>query len=213
MPEEKRRFSLGNLFRRNTPTPKDPKIFNPGIQEKSTDYMITSPVIYHVAQQSVIVRTCTTQLKNEIFRRGYEWAPKFAVKCKDCGKEHDQPVKQCAECDSTILIKPNKDQKKYADSFMNHAYVNESEQMFIDVLKELEDDLNIMDDAYLVLVKEYFIDGNSNLRAHKIKQVYRADPVTMAIVCDDEGNKGGDTYTCIHHREVTTSDPHEKCPE
>ena len=213
MPEEKRRFSIVNFFRKSTPVPADREVYQMGIQERHHPLMMTGPIVYHVADSSVILRTCITQLKNEIFRRGYEWAPKFAVKCKDCGKEHDQPVKQCAECNSTNLIKPNKDQKKYADSFMNHAYVNESEQMFIDVLKELEDDLNIMDDAYLVLVKEYFIDGNSNIRAHKIKQVYRADPVTMAIVCDDEGNKGGDTYTCIHHREVTTSDPHEKCPE
>ena len=66
MVEEKRRFAISNLFRRATPTPKDAKVFNPGIQEKATDYMITSPVLYHVAQQSVIVRTCTTQLKNEI---------------------------------------------------------------------------------------------------------------------------------------------------
>ena len=60
--------------------------------------------------------------------------------------------------------------------------------MVTDVLV-LEDDLNVMDDAYIVLVKEYFIDGNGNIRAHKIKEIYRADPVTMAIVCDDEGLK------------------------
>ena len=66
MVEEKRRFSITNLFRRTTPKPADRKVFNPGIQEKDNSYMLTAPVIYHIANQSVIVRTCVTQLKNEI---------------------------------------------------------------------------------------------------------------------------------------------------
>ncbi len=95
MVEEARRFRFTNLFRRSTPRPKDKKIFNPGIQEQSTNYMITSPVLYHVAQQSVIVRTCTTQLKNEIFRRGYTWEESFVSKCQDCGKKHKSAVDAC----------------------------------------------------------------------------------------------------------------------
>ena len=213
MPEEKRRFSITNFFRKSTPVPQDREVYQMGIQERHHPLMMTGPIVYHIADNSVILRTCITQLKNEIFRRGYEWTPRFAVKCMDCGKEHEQTVDQCVECDSTNLRKPDKRQKMYANKLMEAEYINESEQMFIDVLKELEDDLNVMDDAYIVLVKEYFIDGNGNIRAHKIKEIYRADPVTMAIVCDDEGNKGGDTYTCIHHRHVTTSDPHEKCGE
>ena len=213
MPEEKRRFSITNFFRKSTPVPQDREVYQMGIQERHHPLMMTGPIVYHVADNSVILRTCITQLKNEIFRRGYEWTPRFAVKCMDCGKEHEQTVDQCVECDSINLRKPDKRQKMYANKLMEAEYINESEQMFIDVLKELEDDLNVMDDAYIVLVKEYFIDGNGNIRAHKIKEIYRADPVTMAIVCDDEGNKGGDTYTCIHHRHVTTSDPHEKCGE
>ena len=214
MPEEKRRWKITNFFRKSTPVPADREVFQMGIQERHHPLAMTGPIVYHVADSSVILRTCITQLKNEVFRRGYEWSPKFAVKCVECGKEHEQTVEQCSECKSVNLKKPDKKQKEYADSLLHGCeYVNESEQMFIDVLKELEDDLNIMDDAYIVLVKEYFIDGNGNIRAHRIKQMYRADPVSMAIVCDDEGNKGGDTYTCIHHRHIVTTEPHEKCDE
>ena len=188
MVEEKRRFSLGNLFRRNTPTPKDPKIFNPGIQEKSTDYMITSPVIYHVAQQSVIVRTCTTQLKNEIFRRGYVWKEKFAYKCRECGNEHKQPVEKCSECNSVSLTKPNKKQLDYAEKLMT-GYINKADQLFIDILKELEDDLNIMDDAYIILKKEYYLDNTGQIKMHKIKEMFRGDPVTMSIYTDEDGEE------------------------
>ena len=59
-----------NFFRRKTPTPSDRKVFNLGIQERDTTMWMSSPIIYHIASQSVILRTCTTQLKNEVFRRG-----------------------------------------------------------------------------------------------------------------------------------------------
>ena len=212
MVEEKRRFRITNLFRRRTPTPKDPRAFNPGIQEKATDYMITTPVLYHVAQQSVIVRTCTTQLKNEIFRRGYTWDEAFAYKCRDCGHKHEQPVEKCTECSSVSLAKPDKKQLDYAEDFIS-GYVNNSDQLFIDILKELEDDLNIMDDAYIILKKEYYLDNNGKIRMHKIKEMYRGDPVTMAIYADENGVKGNHGFTCLNHREQIVEDPHAICDE
>jgi hypothetical protein len=210
---EKRRFSLTNFFRRKTPVPSDRHVYQMGIQEHHHPLMMTGPIVYHIANSSVVMRTCITQLKNEVFRRGYEWSPKFAVKCEECEKEHENTVEECVECNSTNLRKPDKRQKEYADKFMGCEYVNQAEQMFIDVLKELEDDLNIMDDAYIVLVKEYFIDGNGKIRAHRIKELYRADPVTMAIICDEDGNKGGNTFTCINHRDITVDEPYERCME
>ena len=210
MAGEKRTFSLGNLFRRQTPKPKDKEVFNPGIQEKNNAYMITSPILYHVAQQSVIVRTCTTQLKNEIFRRGYNWEEKFVAKCKQCGAEHKAPVEQCKDCGGNQLKKPDAKQLDYANKFLD-SYVNKSDQMFIDVLKELEDDLNIMDDAYIILVKEYFLDANGDIRMHKIKEVYRGDPVTMALYTDEDGTKGTAGFTCIKHRDVISEEAGGKC--
>ena len=160
----KRRFSITNFFRRTTPKPLDRQVFNPGIQEKDTSYLITSPIVYHIAHQSVIVRTCTTQLKNEIFRRGYYWDEKFASKCRECDYEHKSPSEECEECGSMNLAKPDRKQLVYAEKFLD-GYVNKAEQMFIDILKEMEDDLNIMDDAYLVLVKEYYLDGSGGVCA------------------------------------------------
>ena len=125
---ERRVFDVRRLFRRQTPKPQDRKVFNPGIQEKSPSYMITTPILSHVAQQSVIVRTCTTQLKNEIFRRGYHWKEAYAYKCRDCGHKHDEPVEVCSECKSVSLAKPDKEQLKYAEKFLD-GYVNNSDQL------------------------------------------------------------------------------------
>ena len=134
MVEEKRRFSIFNLFRQSTPKPQDRTIYNPGIQEKDTSYFLTSPVIYSLAKQSTIVRTCITQLKQEIFRRGYKWEEAFVLKCGDCGEKHESPVKECKSCGSANLQKPDKAQLDYAHKFLE-GYVNKSEQLFIDVLK------------------------------------------------------------------------------
>ena len=210
MVEEKRPTLFQRLTRRTTPKPQDRTIYNPGIQEKDTSYLITAPIIYHVTYQSVIARTCITQLKNEIFRRGYTWEEKFTAKCGDCGKEHKRAVTECVECGSTNLIKPDREQLKYIQKLLD-GYVNKGEQMFVDVLKEMEDDLNIMDDAYMVMVKEYFVDGNGDIRMHRIKEVYRGDPVSMHIYADENGERGHEGFTCLNHRNFISKSMTDSC--
>ena len=210
MVEEKRPSLFQRLTRRTTPKPEDRTIYNPGIQEKDTSYLVTAPIVYHITYQSVITRTCITQLKNEIFRRGYVWEEKFTSRCGDCGHEHKQAVKECVECGSTNLIKPDRNQLKYIHKLLD-GYVNKGEQMFIDVLKELEDDLNIMDDAYLIMVKEYFVDGNGDIRMQRRKEVYRGAPVSMHIYADENGERGNEGYTCLTHRGHISKNMGDSC--
>ena len=209
---EKRRWRIGNFLRRKTPKPGDRKVFNLGIQEREANYLMTTPLLYNVAYNSVITRTCITQLKNEVFRRGYEWRKNFAHKCQDCGKQHEKPVEECSECGSRNLKKPDQKQLKYAKN-MFEGYVNKSNQMLIDVLKELEDDLNIVDDAYLVLVKEYYLDGNGEIKLHRVKEIYRADPVTMAIYSDEVGERGTKGFTALNDRNYISENQFECHPE
>ena len=60
---EKRRFSITNFFRKSTPVPLDREVFQMGIQERHHPLMMTGPIVYHIADSSVILRTCITQLK------------------------------------------------------------------------------------------------------------------------------------------------------
>jgi rRNA maturation endonuclease Nob1 len=210
MANEKRRFSFTNLFRRQTPKPADRTVYNMGIQERENTHMMTGTLLYSVMNQSVIGRTCITQLKQEIFRRGYVWEKAYEARCKKCGKEHQRPVKECQRCGHPELDIPDVKQLEYAEKFIE-GYVNNSEQLFIDVLQELEDDLNIMDDAYIVLVKEYFLDGNQKIRMHRIKELYRGDPVTMFIYTDELGQRGTKGFTCVNHRNILSTEPHDNC--
>ena len=207
------RDRFNNLIRRRTPTPAHKEVYNLGIQEMKHPQHVLGPVLYNVADQSVVVRTCITQLKTEIFRRGYMWEKAFVKKCVSCGEEfQSSDVEECPSCGGTEFVTPDPMQKKYAEK-MVEGYVNKSDQLFIDILKEIETDLNIADDAYLIFVKEYYLDELGNIKLHKVKELYRGDPLTMFIDVDEDGDRGTSHYTCVTHRDVYTDDPHEHCPE
>ena len=198
------------LVRRKTPIPMDKEVYNLGIQEQGTPNHFAGPMLYDVAKNSTIVRTCLVQLKTEIFRRGYEWEKAFYSICKNCKTKQQNPTEECTECGSTKLSKPNRAQKNYAERFLTGS-VNETGQLIVDLLKEMENDLNIMDDAYMVVVKEYYVDNLGNIVMHKVKELYRADPVTTYIETDEDGDRGHSRYTCISHREAISDDCHSKC--
>tara|TARA_R110002167_G_scaffold43670_1_gene131819 strand:+ start:2793 stop:4412 length:1620 start_codon:yes stop_codon:yes gene_type:complete len=201
-----------NLVRRKTPVPNEKEIFNLGIQERRHPQHMAGPVLYDTAKNSTIVRSCMVQLKTEIFRRSYQWSKAFELKCTDCGYEHQKLVDDCMNCESINLRKPSFKQKNYAENFFN-GYVNDAHQMFIDVLKELETDLNIIDDCYLVLVKDYYLDDKGDIVLSKINEIYRGDPVTIFIETDEHGDRGYTRFTCITHREFSSTDVFDKCGE
>ena len=202
---------LSGFVKRRTPKPNQKEVYNLGIQEKRHVQHIMGPVLYDVANQSTIVRTCITQLKTEIFRRGFEWKKAFYKKCSNCGTTHEKETDKCRNCGSTKLKLPSQEQIVYAEKFFE-GYINRSEQKFIDVLKEIETDLNIADDAYLILVKEYYLDDKGKVALHKIKEMYRGDPLTMYIDIDEEGDRGEAHFTCITHRDIYESDSLARCP-
>ena len=80
--------------------------------------MMTAPIIYSMVQQSVIVRTCITQLKQEVYRRGYEWEKAYEALCNNCGKKHTAPATECIRCGSTDLKVPDVKQLEYAEKFL-----------------------------------------------------------------------------------------------
>ena len=48
-------------------------------------------------------------------------------------------------------------------------------QSFVEVMREIEMDLNIVDDAYLILTKEYFVDPDTKqIMFYRVKEITRA---------------------------------------
>ena len=215
MAEEQGRISrflsaLGTPFRRKeSPTPTMP-LWTSGIQEPVMAQGITIPALYAVSNESLILRTVLAKLRQEMFRRGYYWEKKFARKCTVCDEEFQSEVETCSECGGSVR-KPDFDELTYAKWLLKQE--NSMEQSFINVLNEIEADLNIVDDAFLILVKEYFIDPQSKEVAFfRVKEMIRGDPIFMRIVADKRGVRGGRYRTClIHCDQIKTHSEDDTC--
>ena len=201
--------SLANPFRRRTtPEPQMP-LWTTGIQEPVLVQGITIPALYAVARENLILRTVLTTLQQEIFRRGYYWEKKFHKKCIQCDKEYQHDVETCVECGGDVRD-PDPEQLVYPKWLLEQR--NSMEQTFMDVLRELEYDLNITDDAFLILIKEYYMDPETEeLAFYRIKEVVRGDPIFMRIIADKRGVRGGRFKVCpIHRSEVKSYSGEEK---
>ena len=201
--------SLANPFRRRTtPEPQMP-LWTTGIQEPVLVQGITIPALYAVARENLILRTVLTTLQQEIFRRGYYWEKKFHKKCINCDKEYQHDVETCVECGGDVRD-PDPEQLVYPKWLLEQR--NSMEQTFMDVLRELEYDLNITDDAFLILIKEYYMDPETEeLAFYRIKEVVRGDPIFMRIIADKRGVRGGRFKVCpIHRSEVKSYSGEEK---
>lgn len=194
---------------RESPTPTMP-LWSSGIQEPVMAQGITIPALYAVSNESLILRTVLSKLRQEMFRRGYYWEKKFTVKCVQCDEEFQQEMTQCTTCGGEVR-KPDPDELTYPKWLLKEE--NSMEQSFIHLLHEIESDLNIVDDAFLILVKEYFIDPESKeIAFYRIKEMIRGDPIFMRIVADKRGVRGGRFKVCrIHRNEVKTHADDKMC--
>ena len=198
-----------DMERYNTPIPSMP-LFTQGVQEPPLLQGITIPALYAAAYECMVLRSILQHLTVETFRKGWDWKAKFVVRCTECEQEYQQQVDECKACGGE-LRKADRGQIEYAEGVLNHN--NRMTQTFIDVLREVEMDLNIVDDAYVVLTKEYFVDPDSRKPMFfRIKEVSRADPIFMRIMSDKRGIRGGTQYTSLIDRSYRTSDSTKPCP-
>lgn len=198
-----------DLERHTTPMPTMP-LFQSGIQEPPLLQGITIPALYAATFECLVLRSIMNHLSVETFRKGYGWKPKFVVKCKECNEEFHQEVESCKKCGG-VVRKADKSQLEYAEMLLDEK--NGMLQSFIEVMREIEMDLNIVDDAYLILTKEYFVDPDTKqIMFYRVKEITRADPIFMRILADKRGVRGGSQYTSLVDRTFRTSDPKDKCP-
>jgi hypothetical protein len=191
--------ALANPFRRRTtPEPQMP-LYTTGIQEPVLAQGITIPALFAVSNENLILRTVLAKLGQEIFRRGYYWEKKFRKKCTECGEEFQHDVDMCKTCGGEVRD-PDPEQVIYGRWLLEQE--NAMEQSFMDVLYEIERDLNIVDDAFLILIKEYYVDPETgDIQFYRVKQVIRGDPIFMRIIADKRGVRGGRYKICKIHRD------------
>ena len=204
-------------------------------------------MIYELADNVDALRISIETLNREAFKNGFEVIEKWKYKCENCGKEFDsKPSKddnmdpnahptepnsdldekpgvddtkvECDECGSDKIRRPKPENRKTLQKLYTH-YVNNNDQTIEDVGRQLERDLEVADNAYLLLLKNYYISdvtGEIDYKRTEIKELLRIDPPQVAMIADSDGRIGFDdkrnaVYVCprFEHRDKRLSKP--KC--
>jgi len=166
---------------------------------------------------SDILRTVITVLLNETFGNGLSVKPKFTKKCLVCGATYDEDVDVCEACGSHRLVGPNENERKILEKFIEKANINN--QPLIDVLRDLDHNLNVFDNAYLIVRKKYEYNDNGDLIAEKPLEIYSGDPKRIYLVMSSDGRPGltrdgkNMVFVCPEHRDEPVLVPVEKLLE
>ena len=127
----------------------------------------------------------------------------------------------CDSCGNTKLLRPNPKNRKILEGLLNEP-INSNEQTLEDVTRQIERDLEIADNAYLLVLKNYWIDDKTGLISEKkteIKEMLRIDPPQVAMIADSDGRIGYDDkrneiFVCprFEHRDKRlTSNTCDRC--
>ena len=117
---------------------------------------------------------------------------------------------QCDNCGSNDLVRPSPEHRKVLEDMLDMP-VNGNEQTLEDIARQLERDLEVADNAYLLVLKNYFINdatGEIDPKKTEIKELLRIDPPQVAMIADSDGRIGYDdkhnaVYVCprFEHRD------------
>ncbi len=182
--------------------------------------------LYEMAKQETIFRTCMNAIRKEIFRNGIIIEPKFWAKCNNpkCKKEYKRQIEgmtisefefrtkglECPTCEKGRLMPPDPKQEQILKDFYNK--VNDNDMHLLDLLESMEDDLQIADNCYIILIKEYDLDEKGNIVDQKVLEAIRGHPVLMRVVADTRGHRGHVWWTCLDHRNFITAKKNDRCP-
>lgn len=164
-------------------------------------YPYGNETLYEVSYYSDILTIVQNALKREVFRNGLEVVE---AEKTDADVTTSEDVYAASEEDLADV------RKWIQDVNMNH-------QSLEDVGKELEDDLNIMDDCWAFAGFEYSFGGSGEISDMMLSEVLRMDPRYMGLVMnsmdvpghDDEGRT---LSVCPVHRENLVVDG-TRCPQ
>ena len=101
---------------------------------------------------------------------------------------------ECDTCGSDKMLRPVPENRKKLEDML-HNPVNGNEQTLEDLARQLERDLEIADNAYCLVLKNYKIDDRTGKIDHnqsEIKELLRIDPPQVALIADSDGRIGYD---------------------
>lgn len=159
---------------------------------------------YDMFYHSDVLNTVVKALVSETFRNGLYVRPRFAKKCMVCGTEYQDDVDVCEVCGSSKFRIPSMAEKKRLLDWMDD--VNYNDESLVDVLKAVDFDLNIVDNAFLVVTKRYYFGKDGYVIGSKPIEVLRGDPRYMRLIMNRYGryaftDEGKVLMFCLEHRD------------
>jgi hypothetical protein len=125
---------------------------------------------------------------------------------------------ECDTCGSNDLKRPIPENRKKLEDMLE-APINGNQQTLEDLSRQLERDLEVADNAYCLVLKNYKIDdrtGKIDHNASEVKELLRIDPPQVALIADSDGRIGFDDkrneiFVCprFEHRDKRLTTP--KC--
>ena len=168
--------------------------------------------LYAIAANNSVLKTATGNLKQEVFRRGLRWDPAFAFRHKHTGKDYElDELRGMTREDrvqlAPMLRAPDMAQRTRFEQVMQ--CINVYDQSFLLLLKILEDDLNVADDAFLFLSSDYWLgwQNGQEIVKRRVRQMFRLDPVFVEFDLDRENRPGFAHHLCLLHRDMLLDIP------
>lgn len=170
--------------------------------------------LYDFARNSDTLSIIHAALRREMFRNGTDLIEAKNTDETITTSEEEVDVAEEETDEDLEEQKIDKERKKILEKLEN---INENRQSIIDIGEELEDDMSIMDDSYLLFILTYNIGSNGKIVGKDFSQAIRADPRYMGLVqnkydrpgYDDENNE---LFFCPLHRNQLLSNE-KVCPK
>ncbi len=188
----------------NYPTPYAPYIQTGGQVEKVPIMLFSIRWLYDITYASDVLRTIIKTLIHETFKNGFDIKERFKSKCLICKREFEEDLDVCP-FDGSLTRPPDFNEHTKLEEFMK--VVNDWGENFISVLKEVDNDVNITDNGYIFLQKDYLYNKDTlEFEGAEITSLLRLTPEKIRIIATAHGGGRGENgeryYFCPLHRTV-----------
>ena len=202
---DKLKTTVSKLSANSTPFPTLDGMFGSNAENGYGSKLPIPPAfLYEASRNSNELQIVFSSLKREILRNGCEFVPKYLSKCPQCDEEFDFETDECTKC-GFETVEPNYAEVRLMETFFKE--VNCAGQSLEEVIDECEDDFQTIDEAFMVLLKEYDLDSRGVIVSSEVKEIVRGSPVLFDLLSDSEGKlgfneQGEKTFVCPLHRDV-----------
>lgn len=201
--------------------------------------------VYEMADEIGDLRVILETIQREMFRNGPLIRPKYKYKCGQCAKEFsEKPVKkyvpleqvgkteqadslECDACGNTkTFLQPKPDNRVVLQTLLTKE-INHNGQKLIDVGRQFEYDLDVIDGGYAIASRKYAIGllttpdpltgakFDVDFEASEVDEIIRVHPGSVSVVANENGtlgydNAGNPVWICpqYKHREKRLAQPY-----